>query len=134
MKLTIKDKISKSITSSNGSVFLRADFKKFGGYDQVGRALKELVASGKIVKMGYGVYSKSKKSPIFGGQIPVVTVVEAGLVVMKKLGIKADVGYYSRLYRDGETTQIPMKEVVAVERRVTRKIYFGSRVLKYEKY
>lgn len=134
MKLSIKDRISKSIKASKANVFVRSDFKKFGGYDQVGRALKEVIENGSLVKMGYGVYSKAEKSALSGKPIPVATVTEAGLVVMNKLGVKADVGYFARLYRDGKTTQIPMKEVIAVSKPITRKIYFGKRVLTYEKY
>jgi hypothetical protein len=134
MKLSIKDRINKSIKASKANVFIRADFKKFGGYDQVGRALKEVIEAGNLVKMGYGVYSKTEKSVLSGKPIPVATITEAGLEVMKKLGVKADVGYFARQYRDGKTTQIPMKEVIVVEKLVTRKIYFGKRVLVYEKY
>jgi hypothetical protein len=134
MKLSIKDRINKSIKASKANVFIRADFKKFGGYDQVGRALKEVIETGNLVKMGYGVYSKTEKSALSGKPIPVATITEAGLVVMNKLGVKADVGYFARLYRDGKTTQIPMKEVIAVSKPITRKIYFGKRVLEYEKY
>lgn len=132
MKLSIKDRISKSIKASKANVFIRADFKKFGGYDQVGRALKEIIADGDLVKMGYGVYSKAEKSVLSGKPIPIATVTEAGLVVMNKLGVKADVSYFARQYRDGKTTQIPMKEVIAVSKPITRKIYYGKRVLEYE--
>ncbi|MDZ4140460.1 MAG: DUF6088 family protein [Methylotenera sp.] len=134
MKLFIKDRINKSIKASKANVFIRADFKKFGGYDQVGRALKEVIEAGNLVKMGYGVYSKTEKSVLSGKPIPVVTITEAGLEVMKKLGVKADVGYFARQYRDGKTIQIPMKEVIAVDKPITRKIYFGKRILGYEKY
>lgn len=134
MKLSIKDRINKSIKASKANVFIRADFNKFGSYDQVGRVLKELIDNGDLVKMGYGVYSKAEKSVLSGKPIPVATITEAGLVVMNKLGIKADVGYFARQYRDGKINQIPMKEIIAVSKPITRKIYFGKRVLEYEKY
>lgn len=134
MKLSIKDRISKSIKASKANVFIRSDFNKFGSYDQVGRVLKELIDNGDLVKMGYGVYSKAEKSVLSGKPIPVATVTEAGLEVMNKLGIKADVGYFARQYRDGKINQIPMKEVIAVNKPITRKIYFGKIVLEYEKY
>ena len=113
---------------------MRSDFSKFGDYDQVGRALKELVESGLLVRMGYGVYAKAEKSILTGNNIPLATITEAGLAVMKKLGIEADVGKWARLNRDRITTQTPMRQVIAVSRPVTRKIYFGKKVLAYEKY
>ena len=134
MKLSIKYRINKSIKASKANIFIRADFKKFGGYSQVGKVLKELIDNGNLVKMGYGVYSKAEKSALSGKPIPVATITEAGLEVMKKLGVKADIGYFARQYREGLTTQIPMKEVIAVDKPITRKIYFGKRILGYEKY
>ena len=53
---------------------------------------------------------------------------------MRKLGVKADVGYFQRLYRNGKTTQIPMLEVIAVGKEITRKISYGSRVLVFESF
>lgn len=44
------------------TVFLREDFADLGGYDQVGRVLKELAAKGKVIRIGYGLYAKAGTS------------------------------------------------------------------------
>src|SRR6266545_6270135 len=68
---TLRYKISARIARKKDIVFLREDFADLGGYDQVGRILKNLVRAGKIIKIGYGLYAKAKKSSITGEVIPV---------------------------------------------------------------
>jgi hypothetical protein len=126
--------IGKSIEISKDAVFIRADFKNFGSYAQVGRALKELVVTKKLVKVGYGVYVRSKISSISGKPIPTVTLVVVGLQLMKKFGVKADLGEFARDYRDGKSTQIPMTEVIAIDNsKIKRKISWNGKSLRYEK-
>ena len=134
MRITIKDRLKNRISASKSKVFMRSDFSKLGAYSQVGRALKALVRETYLVKMGHGVYVKAEKSYYTGNPIPTAFVTEVALEVMKKMGIKADVGYFQRLYRDGKSTQIPMRDVIAVSKKVTRKIMWGKREIIYEKY
>jgi Transcriptional regulator, AbiEi antitoxin len=49
----------KRIDRKRGDVFLRADFEDLGGYDQVGRALRQLVRDGRLVKVGQGLYARA---------------------------------------------------------------------------
>lgn len=59
---------------------------------------------------------------------------EVGLQALEKLGVKADVGSSARAYRDGETTQIPMAAVVSIGKaRVSRRLGFGNKTIRYEK-
>lgn len=46
---------------------MRSDFKKLGKYDLVGRALKQLVSDGKLMKIAHGMYAKSRTNQITGG-------------------------------------------------------------------
>ena len=132
--MTIAERIEQSLLRSKVSVFVRKDFDRFGGYDQVGRALRSLLGRGVIVKAGYGVYVKARKSSLSGNSIPVVSLIEIGLQALSKLGVKADVGSSARDYRDGKTTQMPMATVVSVGKaRISRKIGFGRKAIRYEK-
>lgn len=54
-KFTVEERLEQSLKRSKANVFLRKDFDKLGGYDQVGRALREVTRKGKLVKAGYGV-------------------------------------------------------------------------------
>ncbi len=56
----------KRIARKRGDVFLRADFRDLGGYDQVGRVLRGLVGKGKLLKIGQGLYTRAEASPFDG--------------------------------------------------------------------
>jgi len=40
-------------------VLLRSDFADLGGYDHVGRALRQLVQVGRLLKIGSGLYARA---------------------------------------------------------------------------
>lgn len=132
--MTIQERIESSLVRSKATVYLRREFDKFGGYDQVGRALRAIVAKGLLVRVGYGVYAKARKSSLTGNPVPVVPLLEIGLSVLSKLGVNAQMGTAAKAYSDGRSTQLPMRDVVNVGRsRVTRKIGFGGKVVRYER-
>jgi hypothetical protein len=133
-KMTIEERIERSLMNSKADVFVRGDFDKFGGYDQVGRALRAVLKKGLLVKAGYGVYVRAMESGLTGNAVPVVPLVEIGLQALSKLGVKADVGCPTRDNREGKVTQMPMAPIVSVgSSRVSRKIGFGNKVLRYER-
>lgn len=47
------------IGRKRADVFVRADFQGIGSYDQVGRALRQLVLRGRLMKIGFGIYSRA---------------------------------------------------------------------------
>ena len=53
----LEERVAHRIARKRGDVFLRADFRDLGDYDQVGRALRKLVRKGRLLKLGYGIYS-----------------------------------------------------------------------------
>jgi len=61
---TLKAKISYRVKRTRKIVFLRKDFADLGGYDQVGRALREVMVAGLLVRIGQGVYAKARPSSI----------------------------------------------------------------------
>jgi hypothetical protein len=132
MKMTVKEKIKKKVRQSKSDVFVRADFVKLGSYDYVSKVLKELVDEGFFCKCGYGVYVVAKISSITGKSIPKSDLLTIGLYVMKRLGYEVEVGSLWRLNRNGLSTQMPMLECVALNKKSTMKIYWGKRVLAFE--
>lgn len=132
--LTLKDRIEKIITKSKDKVFLRNEFGGMGGYRQVSRALQELVQDGLLIKSGYGIYVKTEPSIFDGLPIPSATLMEIGMSVMKKIGVKADVGQSAQQYREGKTTQIPVRAIVNIGKsRIVRRIYVGKNSVRYER-
>jgi len=132
-KMTLEKRIEMSLRRSASKVFVRKDFDKFGGYDQVGRALRGVINKGLLIKAGYGVYVKAKTSTLTGKPIPVVPLIEVGLEALTKLGVKPELGTAAQDYRDGKTTQMPMSAVLNVgSSRISRRIGFGKKSIRYE--
>lgn len=68
--MTTKDRIQSRLNRSKRYVFTRDDFRDIAGYDQVGRALRTLVNEGKLMKVGYGVYTKAVVTSSLGKSCP----------------------------------------------------------------
>jgi hypothetical protein len=133
-KATIKDRILASLRNTKSNVFIRENFSRFGNYRQVCRVVKELSDEGKLIRLGYGTYVKSRQSTISGKPVPVDSLINIGLEAMEKLGIKAEVGNDMRALIRGESTQVPMLPIVNIGKaRVTRKISIGNKSVIYEK-
>lgn len=132
MKDTLETLLSKRIDRKRGDVFLRSDFADLGGYDQVGRALRELVRQGRLIKIGYGLYSRAIKSPFDDSLIPpkgLSTLREA----LKRVGIETLPSRSVQDYNARRTTQVPTGRVVAVGRRVRRKVGYNGIALSFER-
>ncbi len=67
---SLEERLAKRIARKRGGVFLRADFGDMGGYDQVGRALRNLVGKGELIKIGQGIYARARKSALDGKLVP----------------------------------------------------------------
>ena len=114
-------------------MFVRQDFADIGGYDQVGRTLRLLVQKGLLIKIGYGVYARTKLSTLSGELIPEKSLPELAREALKKLGIKIMPTEFQRLYMNGISTQVPTGRVIGVQGRITRKIGYKEKYVSYEK-
>ncbi len=131
---SLQERIESSLSRSGSKVFLRREFDRFGGYDQVGRALRGVIAKGLLVKAGYGIYVKARKSSITGNPVPVEPLVDIGITALSKLGIDARPNSGTVDYTAGRTTQMPMAEALSVGKaRVCRKIGFGGKTLRLDR-
>lgn len=129
---TLERRLQKRIARKHGDVFLRADFEDLGGYDQVGRVLRELVKKEQLLKIGYGVYARAVKSPISGKPMPpkgLATLTEA----VARLGFKALPTRMEQDYSSGRTTQVPTGRVIAIEGRLRRKLGYNGINLSFER-
>jgi len=129
---TLEAKLLKRIARKRGDVFLRSDFADLGGYDQVGRALSELVRKKKILKVSQGIYTRARTSPFSGDLLPVrglSTLVDA----LRRIGVKTAPTRLEEDYNAGRTTQVPTGRVIGVRGRVRRKIGYGETYLSFER-
>ena len=132
MRITLLKQLLKRISRKRGDVFLRADFADLGGYDQVGRALRQLVQRGQLMKVGFGIYSRAVKSPFDDKPIPpqgLWTLREA----LRRVGIVTRPSRSEQDYNSGRTTQVPTGRVVGVLRRVRRRIGYNGIQLSFER-
>jgi hypothetical protein len=135
MQRNPKDRILKRISRSKKTVFLRGDFKDLGTYNQVGCALRQLVRTEKIAKLGYGLYVKIRPSVIWKGERFLAT--EGGFLgasreALDRLGVKWRPSDAEIAYNEGRSTQIPATGYVIIQGHFNRKIYFRNLELPYE--
>lgn len=129
---SLEKRLEKRIARKRGDVFLRKDFRDLGGYDQVGRALRNLVRKGELLKLGYGIYTRAARSPLSDKPVP-----PKGLRTLKealtRLGVAILPTRLEEAYNAGKSTQVPTGRVVGVRGRVRRQIGYNGVVLGFER-
>ena len=127
------ERLEKRIARKRGDVFLRADFDDLGGYDQVGRALRQLVENGQLLKVGYGIYTRAKPSLLDGTPVPTKGLRELAAEALGRLGVETAPTRWDEANASGKSTQVPTGRVIGVRGRVRRKISYNGFPLKYER-
>lgn len=131
--MNITDRIRRSIRNRSDLVFRPTEFLPFGSEASVKRALKELTDIGVLVRLGVGIYAKAKPSVISGNPIPIQPLEVLGPQALSKLGVRIKESLQTAEYNSGRSTQVPTGIVVNIgKQRVSRKIGFNGKFLKYE--
>ena len=127
--MTIKAKILKRINSVEHYVFMRQDFTDIADYDQIGRALRELVQDGELLKVGYGIYTKARINSITGKIMPACPVGADGVILeaLERLGVAVSFGEATTAYLTGKSTQIPPSLQIETPRRFKRHLSVGTK-------
>lgn len=130
---SLRSEIKAIISKSPDFVFMPRDFFYLSDRDQVGRALRQLTKEQFLVKIGYGVYVKTRVSAYTGKILPVSNLREIAEITLAKLGVdvfptRAEIAYNTR-----QSTQIPTGFVIGVNKRVNRRLSYGDASIKYEK-
>lgn len=131
-KGTLKNKIANRIKRKAGSVFLRKDFADLGGYDQVGRALRQLVQSQFLLNIGYGLYARTRTSTVTGNIVPNEPLPELAEEALLRLGVNVLPSEAERLYNEGKSTQVPTGRAICVQGRISRKIGYNGKYIYLE--
>jgi hypothetical protein len=129
---TIEYRIFTRISRKKGAVVLREDFEDLGDYDQVGRALRKLAAKGIVMKIGYGLYAKTRISPFTGRLTLKKNLPEIATEALQRLGVETVPSTLEREYNAGRTTQVPTGRLIGVKGRVRRKIGYDRTYVSYE--
>ncbi len=130
---SLQDRLEKRIARKRGDVFLRTDFDDLGGYDQVGRALRQLIEKGRLMKVGYGMYTRARPSILDGTPVPTNGMRELAAEALGRLGVETAPTRWDEAYNSGKSTQVPTGRVIGVRGRVRRKISYNGFPLKYER-
>jgi hypothetical protein len=129
----LEDRVAKRISRKRGDVFMRTDFADLGGYDQVGRALRGLVSKGQLMKVGYGLYTRTRPSLLDGAPTPAKNIRELATEALGRIGVKTGLTRLEQAYNAGASTQVTTGRVVGVFGRVRRKISYNGLPLSYER-
>jgi hypothetical protein len=121
------------INRSKGTVFTPKSFFDLSDRDQIGRVLRQFVADGLLIKFGQGLYAKTKRSSLTGKLIPAKPLPElAREALSNKLDVKVVSSKEVKHYNQGTSTQVPTGRVIAVKGRVSRKMAYDGKSIKYQ--
>jgi hypothetical protein len=136
---TAKQKVAEIVTRSTSDVFVPADFTKAkpdtSEYDATLRAVRQLVREGVLVRLAYGVYARTRPSPITGKPMLAAPGGVDGAVrqALKKLNVKWSEGRAVQDYNAGRSTQIPMNASLRVGTRFSRRFSYRGKEIAFER-
>jgi len=131
--MKLEERLIRSVRKRAGNVILRSDIASLGSASQISEALKALQQRGVLVRIGTGVYAKTRVSSVTGVTIPAGTLESLAHEALARLGVPVSAGRAAAQYNAGRTTQMPGKLVVNTgKRRIQRNIIVGGRRLAYE--
>lgn len=130
---SLKSKVKYRISRNAGVVFVPADFSDLSDRDQVGRALRELVREDVLIRFGRGLYAKARRSSLNNKLVPAKPLPElAREALTQKLGIEVVSSQEQTNYNSGQSTQVPTGRLIAVKGRVSRKMAYDGKAIKYQ--
>lgn len=130
--MTAAECIYQKIKRSRRYVFERKDFDNVASYDQVGRALRQLVKQGELMKIGYGLYTKATLNSLTGKPMPTHPGGTDALIreILKMKGVNFEMDSLSWQSLSGQSTQIPSSvQYTWNPKQFNRKLVVGGRVL-----
>lgn len=130
---SLRNEIKIRISESPDFVFIPGDFFDLSDRDQVGRALRQLTKDQFLVRIGYGVYVKTRVSAYTGKILPFTDLRTIAEATLDKLGVSVLPTKYEIAYNTKQSTQVPNGFVVGVDKRMSRKLSYGDASIKYAK-
>lgn len=132
-RLSVQQRMIRSISLRKGEIVMRSDFKSMASQSQISRALRALVAEGRIVRLGYGVYAKARPSSLSGKPVPRACPAELAQEALIKMGVDPKLGSAQAAYAEGRSPDVPAHTCFNTgNRRISRKITVGRTVVRYE--
>lgn len=131
--MKLEERLLRSIKQRDSDVVLRSELVKMSSASQLSEALKSLQDKGVLVRIGTGVYARTRRSSVTGATIPAGSLETLATEALRKMGVAVMAGKAAMEYNAGKTTQLPGSFVANTgRRRITRKIAVGGRSVVYE--
>lgn len=86
--MKLQERMLRSVKQRAGNVIIRAELAGMGSASQVTEALKALQEKGVLVRIGTGVYAKTRKSSVTGATIPAGSLESLATETLRKLGVQ----------------------------------------------
>ncbi|MGF7001445.1 DUF6088 family protein [Paraburkholderia sp. GAS32] len=132
--MKLEDRVIRSIARRHSVVILRSELAALGSPAQLSRVLSSLVKTKRLVRIGVGIYAKTRLNKFTRELAPAATFEEIAAEVFRKLKIDVAHGKLAREYNADKTTQVPMLAIVDTgRRRIKRRISLGTRIITYER-
>jgi hypothetical protein len=131
--MKLEERILRSIRKRSSNIILRVEVANFGSPSQVSRTLRSLQDKGVIMRIGTGIYAKTRTSLVTGKTIPAGSLETLAAEALRKLGVKLTPSSTATSYNLDATTQLPGRFIANTgDRRISRKITVGGVTLSYE--
>ncbi len=126
--MTVYELVERRIRRSRRYVFLRSDFNELGSPSQVGRSLLRLCKSGRLLKIGHGVYTKARFNRISNNVMPASPggADAVFIAVLRRLNLSYELTGMTADYMQGKTSQVPAFMEVKLKKRLYRKLIIGK--------
>jgi hypothetical protein len=131
-KNSFRSELLAYIKKMPGTVVLRKDIESLSNARQVSRGLKYLVEDGALVKLGLGVYAKSRESEYLDCPVIRSGFTEACIEALSRLGVKWEPSQAIKDYNSGKSQQVPARFEVRLKNRFRRKIAYENQILRIE--
>ncbi|MBY0545531.1 MAG: hypothetical protein K2Q14_08320 [Gammaproteobacteria bacterium] len=129
---TILSKMRSKLETINSVIVLRTDFAPIGDYRQISFGLRKLIAEKKLIRVGYGLYAKAYEARYDGRPLIQGDSDAALRETLTRLRVKWEPGSAEQAYNRGESTQVPVRNIVKLKTRCRRHIHFGKAELVFE--
>ena len=131
---TLINKVQYRIKRGKRSVYMPGDFKDLSDRDQVGRALRILVTKGFLIRLGQGVYVRTRISSITNKPVPEKDLHSLAVETIERLKARVVPSSFERAYNEGRSTQVPTGRVIGVRGpRISRKLSYNASTIQYER-
>lgn len=134
-KQKLYDRVRVRVERRKDRAFVMRDFSDIAvdyDYDQVLRVLRRLIADGRLVKIGRGIYAKTRL--FSNGKVMIcASLKDLACEALEKLGVKTGDCQSVKDYNSGMTTQLPTGRMIAVGKRVRRSISYNGYFIGFER-